>query len=233
MAPPKRLVWLLWLACALTCAALVPSLGRAQDAALPQRSTRLHDVGMGTLGFVSAFLAHESGHVGANLMMGNVPRLEGLFAVGFIPFFAIAPGIDCREEVCVKRNGDRFAGGRRGKYFIVTGGFNVQHFTNELILTADPNLRAKRAPFRKGMLLFNVFLSWLYASSAWTGLQDPHGDLGGAANTAGINEIALSFALLAPTIVDTYRYFVPSGAHWSAWVARGTKAGFLGINFVF
>ena len=43
----------------------------------------------------------------------------------------------------------------------------------------------------------------------------------------------LSLALLAPAVLDTVRYFFPGTARWSAWVSRGTKLSFVGLNFTF
>ena len=188
---------------------------------------------MGVLGFVTGFLAHESGHVLSNLTLGNVPRFRGIMVWGAIPFFAIEPTISCHGERCLKRGGDRFRPGRNGKFFIVTSGFHAQHIANEVMLSLSPALHREVAPFRKGWLLFNVFLSCMYAAGAWTGLEAPNGDLGGAAAMAHFNEIALSFALLAPTAVDVYRYFVPESRNWSPWVARAAKASFLGLTFTF
>lgn len=212
-----------------------PSLAagpRTSAAQAPEPRSLGRRVGIGLGGVVTAFLAHELGHISANLMLGNKPRFEGLLVWGFAPFFAVSPDIDCVGDHCTKRDGSAFSAGRRGKYFIVTNGFHVQHITDELILSLEPELRFREAPFRKGMLLFNVFLSCFYAAGAWTGLEDPHGDLGGAARLAGFDEVALSFALLAPAALDTYRYFRPSSVKWAPWVSRGAKAAFLGLNFV-
>jgi hypothetical protein len=190
-------------------------------------------LGLGSLGFVTGFLAHESGHIAMNLMMGNVPAFEGLLVFGFIPFFAITPRIDCRGEVCTTHDGERFAGGPRGKYAIVSAGFNVQHLTDEVLLTRRPNLRYEDAPYQKGVLAFNVFLSCMYAFGALTTLQDPHGDMAGMTRLSNVHYVPLTFALLAPAAMDTVRYFLPHTQRWSAWVSRGTKVAFIGFNFTF
>jgi hypothetical protein len=190
-------------------------------------------LGIGSLGVLSGFLAHEAGHITANLAMGNVPSFQGFMYGGFVPFFAITPRMECTEEGCTDHAGNDFAPGRRGKYLIVTAGYHVQHISDEIILSRTPNLRGEYAPFRKGMLLFNVFLSTFYAAGAWTGLQDPHGDLEGAAQLSGIDQTLLSLALVAPAVIDTYRYFAPGSARWSAWAGRASKGAFAGLNFAF
>lgn len=218
-----------------------PSRVRAEVSELqpaPQRAadlepSRARTFGLGALGFVTGFLSHEAGHLAANLALGNVPRLEGFLVWGFVPFFSIAPGIRCEGEACVTRDGSRFAAGRRGKYFIVSAGFHVQHLTDELLLSLDPELRFRDSPLQKGLLLFNVFLSTMYVVGEWTGLSDPHGDLGGMRQMSGYDGRLLSLSLLAPAVLDAYRFFYPGSAGWSAWAARGAKAAFLGLNFTF
>jgi hypothetical protein len=220
-----------WLAL-LACLALVTPV-RAEAPPEPPTSSLGRKIGMGTLGFVTGFLAHESGHLAVNLMLGNVPAFEGLLVFGFIPFFAITPRIDCQGEVCTKNDGEIFAAGPRGKYAIVSAGFNVQHLTDEVLLSRRPNLRYEDAPYQKGVLLFNVFLSCMYAAGSLTGLQDPHGDMAGMARLTNVHYVPLSFALLAPAAFDTIRYFLPKTSRWSAWVSRGTKLMFVGLTFTF
>jgi hypothetical protein len=209
------------------------SLPSVKAAMANKPPTRARTVGMGLLGFATGFLAHEMGHVVTNLMLGNVPEFQGFLVWGFLPFFAIAPNIDCPNGVCVKENGQEFGAGPRGKYAIVSAGYNVQHITDEIILTRSPDLLHQYAPYRKGILLFNVFLSCMYSAGVWTGLQDPHGDLAGMGRASGYSQVGLSMALMLPAIIDTYRFFVPSSARWSAWVSRGAKLAFVGINLSF
>lgn len=189
-------------------------------------------IGLGLGGALTAFLAHEAGHIFANLLLGNSPRFDGMLVWGVIPFFAVAPGLRCDGDVCTDRSGERFRAGRRGNYFIVTAGFHVQHLLDELILTRRPRIRDERAPFQKGMLLFNVALSCMYAVGAYTGLEDPHGDLAGAARASGMHHAWLATALLVPAALDTYRYWSRE-TRWSPWASRAMKATFLGLNFTF
>jgi hypothetical protein len=192
----------------------------------------LPSLGLFLGGALTGFLAHESGHLFANLAYGNVPRLEGLTAFGFIPFFAITPRINCYGEVCYDYDGNQFDGGPRGKFIIVSAGYNVQHISSEVILTTEPWLRHRRAPFRKGWLAFNVLLSVGYALSSFTRTEDAHGDLRNSARTAGVQRDVFAAILIAPALLDTYRYFVPA-SRWAPWVSRGGKATMLGIIATF
>lgn len=228
-------MYALGLATVLAFSACLPSVGHAYDAnarASVEQPSIGKSIGLGFAGALTAFLSHEAGHVLANLMLGNSPRFKGMLVWGAVPFFVIEPGLSCDDGVCEDRSGDRFRAGARGNYFIVTAGFHVQHVLDEVILTRHPNIRDERAPFRKGMLLFNVSLSCMYAVGAYTGLEDPHGDLAGAARLSGMNEAWLATALLIPVALDTYRYWSRE-ARWSPWLSRAMKVTFFGLNFTF
>jgi hypothetical protein len=198
----------------------------------PPKTDWARTLGLGTAGAVSAFVLHETGHVVANLLMGNVPKFSGTRVFGFIPFVVIRPRITCEGDHCTKNNGETFGPGRNGVFFIATAGFHVQNVTDEVLLTLHPDLMARDAPFQKGMLAFNVFWSTMYAVGAYTGLEDPHGDLAGAARRSGMHEAWLATVVLAPAVLDTYRYFAPS-SRWAPWVSRASKAALFGLTFVF
>lgn len=187
---------------------------------------------LGAAGVLSGFLFHESGHVIANLMLGNVPHLKGTMTLGFIPFFVINPGIRCTGDHCIKRNGHTLPLGRNGSFLIDTAGFEVQHIINEFILSLNPTLAEQYAPYQQGLLAFNIFLSALYASAGLTGLEDPHGDLRTASDRMRINERLAAVFLLIPAGLDVYRFFRPN-ATWAVWASRGTKTAMLGITFIF
>lgn len=217
----------------------MPRAASAQDVTLryeppkPWRTEPLaRTLGLGFAGALTAFVAHEGGHLLANLLLGNVPRLHGTLVFGWLPFFVVSPDIACDGETCTKRNGERFGAGTHGKFFIVTAGFHVQHLTDEVLLSRHRDLRYRALPFQKGMLLFNVFLSCLYAAGAFTGLEDPHGDLVNAARLSRTHEAWLASLLLVPAALDVYRYFAPS-ARWTPWVSRGGKAALVGVNVAY
>jgi hypothetical protein len=189
-------------------------------------------VGLGTAGLASAFLAHELGHVLVNLAYGNTPTFEGLRYGGFIPFFRISHGIDCNDEGCFNDDGTPFKGGRSGVYLITSAGFNVQHLTDELLLSLDRPIRYHRSPFQKGMLFFNISLSVGYVLSTWFQVKPPVGDIHGMADAAQLNPNWVALMVLIPAGLDLYRYFLPD-SKWAPWLSRGAKATFLGISFAF
>src|SRR5262249_52756947 len=123
-------------------------------------------LGYEAAGALTALLLHESGHLAANLALGNVPRIRGTMVWGFVPFFVISPALRCNDDYCLKRDGHKLSGGPNGAYFIAMAGFTVQNITNELLLTGDANLARSYAPFRKGILGFNILLSTTYAIGA-------------------------------------------------------------------
>ncbi|MFT3700160.1 MAG: hypothetical protein QM831_43845 [Kofleriaceae bacterium] len=186
--------------------------------------------GLFLAGGAVGFLAHESGHVAMNYALGNSPEVHGITTFGFIPFVAIAPALQCSGSVCLKRDGTPLAFGPSGKYLIVTAGYDVQHLTTELLLTLTPRLRYDDAPFRKGLFTFDILLSVGYAVSDYLGVEDSHGDSLNAEQASGINRFVFATLLIAPAILDTYRYFNPK-SKWAPWVSRGTKLGMIGISF--
>lgn len=108
----------------------------------------------------------------------------------------------------------------------------MQHLIDELVLSLTPDLRARDAPFRKGMLAFGVATSVMYAFAAILGVEDSHGDLSGAASMVRVDERLLAIGLLVPAALDTYRYFVPD-SRWAPWVSRAAKTGLVGMAFTF
>jgi hypothetical protein len=182
-------------------------------------------------GVVTGFFAHEAGHVFANLVQGNVPRIQGVLGFGFIPFFTVAPRVTCVEGHCVKHDGSPFSTGVGGKVAITSAGFNVQHVTDEILLSLEPRLRYRVAPFRKGLLAFNTLLSVGYALSAMTRIENREGDVTATSRLIGVPREAYAASLLLIAGLDLYRYFMPD-SKWAPWVSRGGKAAFIGVVFV-
>jgi hypothetical protein len=183
-------------------------------------------------GALGAFLAHEAGHVAMNFALGNTPQYVGIYGFGFVPFFAISPQLRCDLHGCTRRDGRVFASGRRGMYLISTAGFLVQHIGSEVILSLDAHLRMHRAPVRKGILAFNILLSVGYGIASMAGIEEAHGDARGAARMAGLSPWAFAPLLMAPALLDMYRYWVPDAA-WAPWLSRGSKAAMVGLAFTF
>jgi hypothetical protein len=185
-----------------------------------------------TTGFLTAFVVHEACHAVANLSMANVPTLEPVRFLGFFPFFAVSPGIQCTDGNCVKRDGTPFVPGPRGYGFIVSSGILCQEITNEIILTGNPRIRQERKPFLKGMLLFNTAASVAYAIANLTGIEPPEGDLRSFEAYTGAPRGLMAGVVLATAALDVARYFLPDSG-WLPWVSRGSKVVTLGLVVAF
>ena len=181
-------------------------------------------------GALTALAAHESCHLITNLAMGNRPEFEPVTFLGFIPYFAIVPSIQCRNGDCTKRNGQSFWFGRPGLYTIVSAGIQCQQYEDEVILTRRPGLRMDNAPFRKGMLAFNTLLSIGYVLANWAGVEPTDGDIRGIHRDGGAPRLLLSSMILGIAAVDIARYYYPH-ARWLAWLNRVAKVSVTGIAF--
>ncbi len=183
-------------------------------------------------GFVTAFVVHEACHGVANLAMANVPTLEPVRFLGFFPFFAVSPNVQCRDGVCLKRSGEPFQPGPPGYAFIVSSGILCQEITNEIILTAHPHLRYETEPFLKGMLLFNVATSVAYGIANLVGIEPPQGDLHALDALGGVPHGVYAAVVLGTAALDVARYFLP-GTGWLPWVSRGSKVVTVGLVLAF
>ncbi len=205
----------------------------AHELGLPPESASLPaTLGWLAFGFVTGFVAHESGHIVANLMLSNVPHIVFVKVDGFIPFVAIEPRIYCTGDTCVNADGKPFSAGRHGKFEIVSAGFQVQHLTDEILLQLHPDLRDESAPYLKGLLAFNTLVSVMYALAAWTGTEGVDGDVAGQASVSKVPKSVLAGFLMVPAGLDIYRYYVPS-SKWAPWASIGAKAGYVGLTFTF
>ena len=151
---------------------------------------------------------HEAGHVVADLAFGEKPGLRKVDFHG-IPFFAIthSSGLPRHQE-----------------FTISSAGFWVQHAENEWMLSRRPGLRHDRAPFVKGMVAFNVLASVAYAGAAFAKTGPEERDTRGMADSARLDERWIGALVLAPAVLDAWRYFHPD-AKWAAWTSRGVKVG--------
>ncbi len=158
-------------------------------------------------GAASAFAAHEASHLALDLAFDAGPHLRGVDFHG-IPFFAVAhrSGLPPRQE-----------------YAISSAGFLSQHASSEWLLTRRPRLREERAPFAKGVLVFDVLTSTGYALAAFARTGPAERDTRGMAASLRIGEPWVGAMLLAPAALDTLRYHRPR-ARWAAWASRGAKA---------
>lgn len=179
-------------------------------------------------GAATAFVAHESGHAVANLSLGNVPHLESVSFVGIVPFFAVAPDISCASDSCFTRDGRRFSAGRRGLFLILMAGFDVQHITDEALLSIDPAIRFEHAPFRTGLLAFNTLTSAAYVIANLGGFEPPQGDVGTAVRDAHAPRALTTALLFGIATTDVARWAWPD-ERWLAWLSRAGKVIFLGM----
>ena len=229
--------WSRWLtACAVGALLAIGPEARAEEVADPP-APEFTDVSFGSVavtaaGFLTAFLVHEACHGVANLSMGNVPTLEPVRFLGFLPFFAVSPGITCSQGICVRRNGTAFLPGPRGYAVIVSAGLICQEVTDEIILTLQPHLRHEKAPFQKGMLLFNTAASVAYGIANLAGIEPPEGDLRSLDGVSPLPRGVFAAAILGTAALDVARYFLPD-TQWLPWVSRGTKVVTLGMIVAF
>jgi hypothetical protein len=185
-------------------------MGTATVAAQPSgdtHATRLESAGVFLAGAAVAFGAHEGGH----LLFDAVFRADpGIGKVDFhgIPFFAITHHpVSPRRELTIS-----------------SAGFWIQHAGSEWVLTRRPRIKDERAPFEKGILAFNVLASAAYAGAAFARTGPEERDTRGIAASAGVAEPWVGGMILAPAVLDGWRYFHPD-AKWAVWTSRAVKVG--------
>lgn len=159
-------------------------------------------------GGLGGLVAHEGGHVLFNVAFDSDPVVRRVEFHG-IPFFAITH----RRTVSPRR-----------EFAIASAGFWVQHAGSEWILTRHPGLRQQRAPFAKGVLAFNVLASGAYAGAAFARTGPIERDTRGMAQSSGTDERWIGAMVLAPAVLDVWRYFDPDAA-WAKWTSRAVKIG--------
>jgi len=151
---------------------------------------------------------HEAGHLLFDAMFDARPGMAGVH-FGPIPFFAITH----RNDLSPRR-----------EFTISSAGFWVQEASNEWLLTRRPALRRESAPLAKGLFVFNVLNSVGYAVVAFARAGPAERDTRGIAASSGIDERAIGALVLAPALLDAYRYFRPD-ARWAKWGSRSAKVG--------
>ena len=193
----------------LTIVALAHS-ARAQEAtAEPQPKThRTADVVKFLAGAALGLAAHESGHLVLDFAFDAKPRVKRV-ELGGIPFFAITH----RSDLSPRR-----------EFAVSSAGFWVQESWNEILLTRRPMLRHDHAPLAKGAMAFNILASIGYAAVAFAKTGPVERDTRGMADAVRVDERAIAAIVLAPALLDGYRYFRPDAA-WAKWISRAAKAG--------
>ena len=193
-------VWL-W----VVCSGLLLLLLAAPASAQQSPGERFGKVILG--GFAGLGL-HEGGHLVANWAFEEKVKIKKVDYKG-IPFFALshAPDLSPRRE-----------------YVVSSAGFWAQYLFSEQILTHHPNLKNEQSPFRKGMITFHVVTSLMYSGAAFGRTGPIERDTRGMAASRRINERWIGAMVLAPALLDMYRYFHPD-ARWATWTSRGVKMG--------
>ena len=160
------------------------------------------------LGGAAGLGLHESGHLVANWAFDEKVVVKKVDYKG-IPFFALshAPDLSPRRE-----------------YVVSSAGFWAQYLYSEQILTHHPDLKDEQSPVRKGMLTFHVVTSLVYAGAAFGTTGPIERDTRGMASSRRLSERWIGVMVLAPALLDAYRYFNPD-ARWATWTSRGVKVG--------
>ena len=160
------------------------------------------------LGGAAGLGLHETGHLIANWAFEEKVVVKKVDYKG-IPFFALshAPDLSPRRE-----------------YVVSSAGFWAQYLYSEQILTHHPRLKDEESPFRKGMLTFHVVTSLIYSGAALGKTGPVERDTRGMATSRRIDERWIGLMVLAPALLDMYRYF-NADARWAAWASRGVKMG--------
>jgi hypothetical protein len=166
------------------------------------------------LGGVAGLGLHEGGHLVANWAFDEKVKIKKVDYKG-IPFFALshAPDLSPRRE-----------------YVVSSAGLWTQYLYSEQILTHYPNLKNEQSPFRKGMLAFHVVTSLVYSGAAFGKTGPLERDTRGMASSRRIDERWIGAIVLAPALLDMYRYFNPD-ARWATWTSRGVKMGSVALVF--
>jgi hypothetical protein len=157
---------------------------------------------------------HEGGHLLFDAIFDAQPGLAGVH-FGPIPFFAVTH----RNDLSPRR-----------EFTISSAGFWVQEASNEWLLTRRPALRREHAPLAKGLFAFNVLNSVGYAFVAFARAGPLERDTRGIAASIGVDERAIGALVLAPALLDAYRYFRPD-ARWAKWGSRSAKVGSVVLVF--
>jgi len=173
-----------------------------------QQQSAASKFGRVLLGGAAGLAIHESGHLVANWAFDEKVVVKKVDYKG-IPFFALshAPDLSPRRE-----------------YVVSSAGFWSQYLYSEQILTHHRHLKDEHSPFRKGMLTFHVVTSLVYAGAAFGKTGPTERDTRGMASSRRLNERWIGVMVLAPAILDAYRYFNPD-ARWASWASRSAKLG--------
>ena len=151
---------------------------------------------------------HEGGHLFWDAIFRAHPAIEPVH-LGPIPFFAIAPTRPLSP---------------RELFTVTSAGFWTQELSSELLQSPNRDLRHEHAPFEKGMLAFDVLTSIGYGVVAIAETGPAQRDTRGMAAGLGAPEPAIGALIMAPAILQIYRYYRPNSA-WAKWATRALAVG--------
>lgn len=154
-----------------------------------------------------AFLVHEGAHLYFDALFDAKPFVKTVH-FGPIPFFAVSHETTTPTQ----------------EFIISSAGFWTQEATSEWLLSRRPDIRDEHAPFAKGVLAFNVLTSIGYGTVALFEAGPPERDTRGMAVSSGISERVIGVIVMAPAILDAYRYVRPA-SRWAPWTSRALKIG--------
>jgi hypothetical protein len=184
-----------------------PVFAQPADPAQPGDSTSTgKQVVLFLTGAATGLAAHEAGHVIADFAYGEKPGLKKVDFHG-IPFFAIT---------------HRSGRAANGEFVISSAGFWMQQGGNEWLLSKRPRLKSEQAPFAKGYFAFNVLASVVYAGAAFAKTGPVERDTRGMAASSRLDERWIGAIVLAPAVLDGWRYYHPD-SKWAAWSSRAVK----------
>ena len=191
---------------------IAPASSAAQGGDSPSESSRSPRESAGDAikflgGGAAAFAVHESGHLLFDAIFDAHAEVQAVH-FGPLPFFAIVPTRPLES---------------RQLYAVSAAGLWTQALTSEVILARHPGLRHERAPFQKGVLAFNVLTSVGYGMVAFAQTGPAERDTLSMARGLGVNERAVGALVLAPALLNAYRYYRPD-AKWARWTARVLEA---------
>jgi hypothetical protein len=201
-----------WVGIVSACVLAIPAASAAQET--PPEPGKVRTTLTWLAGGLTGLAIHESGHVVTAAALGAHPGLRSIKA-GVIPFFAVT-----HDPV-----------NRRREYTISAAGLWAQGASVEWMLYARPNLRHEHAPLLKGVFAFHLVTSAIYGAAGFAGVGPPERDTRGMALSVGrdgVSEGAIGALVLAPAVLDVYRYWHPE-SRWAKWASRGIKIAMVGL----
>jgi hypothetical protein len=158
-------------------------------------------------GAAVGLVIHEGGHVVLDLAFDAHPSIVPVH-LGPAPFFAITHrgGLSPRRE-----------------YLIDAAGFWMQGIGAERLFSTHPHLREESAWFTKGEFAFDEVTAVGYGVVALARTGPVQRDTFGMSRSSGVPEPIIGGLVLAPALLDGYRYFRPE-SRWATWASRVAKA---------